>query len=669
MFSICSAFSPKGDQPKAIEVILASLEAKRKHTGLLGVTGSGKTFTVAQVIAQRGVPALVIAPNKTLAAQLYVELRGLFPKNPVGYFISYYDYYQPEAYLPSTDTYIAKDSSINEDIDKMRHESTRFLFEEKHSIIVASVSCIYGLGSPKAYAKLVVTLKVGQSLSRDNLLRHLVEIQYTRNDWDLVRGTYRVRGPQVDIFPSHEKEQGLRVGFEGDKILFLSQIDVLRGRTLQELDEVSIYPNSHYVSEKNDKPAIVREILEDLGVRLRELKKEGKLLEAQRLEDRTMMDMELFEELGFCPGIENYSRYLNHQPPGAPPACLLDYFPEKFLTVIDESHVTLPQIGGMYRGDRSRKETLVNHGFRLPSALDNRPLNFQEFLLKTDQILYVSATPGPLERDLVAPFAFAEQIIRPTGLLDPPIGVVPAKDQVSHLLGEIKKTVLQGGRVLITTLTKKMAQDLTDFYKDKGLRVRYLHSDIDSLERMVILSDLRKGVFDVLVGINLLREGLDLPEVSLVAILDADKEGFLRSQTSLIQTVGRAARNSKSQVIFYGDKLTKSMEGAILETSRRRVIQEAYNKDHGIKPETIIKDLPEDFLKLHGLDERQVEDKPLLKEEDLIEKYKIKNEKNLEKLLQKKRKEMGLLAKKLKFEDAAQVRDEIRVLSGIFIKS
>ncbi|MBF0443741.1 MAG: excinuclease ABC subunit UvrB, partial [Oligoflexales bacterium] len=599
-FNIISSLTPTGDQPDAITGLTCLLKSREKHHVLMGATGSGKTFTMANIIRNLGLPTLIIAHNKTLAAQLFTEMKELFPDNAVGFFISYYDYYQPEAYLPSTDTYIAKDSSINDDIDKMRHEATMNLFERKDVIIVASVSCIYGLGSPESYASQVVHAGKGLEISRNDFLRSLVNIQYTRNDVSLQRGTFRVRGDVVDILPSHKRDEAVRVEFLGDEIENVRIIDALSGRTRKEVEGLTIYPNSHYITERDNIKDIVREILEDLGTRLRELKSLDKLVEYQRLEQRTMHDVELLEELGFCPGIENYSRYLTGTPSGEPPPTLLDYFPEEFLTIIDESHMTVPQIGAMYRGDRSRKQTLVDYGFRLPSALDNRPLSFDEFMKKTGKILYVSATPGRFELEKTSG-KFIEQIIRPTGLVDPVIVIKPAKDQVHDLIGEIKETCRLGGRVLVTTLTKKMAEDLTVYYRDLGLPVRYLHSDIDSIERMELLRDLRKGEFSVLIGINLLREGLDLPEVKLVAVLDADKEGFLRSKSSLIQVVGRAARNVDGRAVFYGDQVTDSMRECIEETERRRKKQIEYNERMGITPRSIIKKMQPGLREIYGL--------------------------------------------------------------------
>ena len=665
-FQLNSAFKPEGDQPQAIEEIVEAFKSGSRHHVLLGVTGSGKTFTMANVIARLGRPTLIMAPNKTLAAQLFVEMRDLFPNNAVGYFISYYDYYQPEAYVPSSDTYIAKDSSINDDIDKMRHATTRSLFERRDVIIVASVSCIYGLGSPAAYAKLVVKLEKGAELPRDRLLRQLIDIQYTRNDMTLVRGSFRVRGDTVDILPAHARDEAVRIEFFGDEIDQISIVDALTGKTLRAVPEMSLYPNSHYVAERGDMQQIVKEILRDLGDRLREFKAQGKLVEYQRLEQRTMNDVETMEHLGYCPGIENYSRYLTGVPPGHPPPTLLDYFPKDFLTIMDESHVTNPQVGGMYRGDRARKQVLVDFGFRLPAALDNRPLNFEEFEARNNQILHVSATPGPYELQASAGH-ISEQVIRPTGLVDPVIEIKPAKNQVDDLFGEIKATIAKGGRVLVTTLTKKMAEDLTRYYLEMNVKVRYLHADIESLERVEILRDLRKGEFDVLVGINLLREGLDLPEVMLVAVLDADKEGFLRSRSSLIQVTGRAARNVEGRVIFYADHITDSMRAAIDETDRRRKKQVEYNVEHGITPKTIIKALPEDLRTIYGIaaDEGQVLDKKTMAS---LSDAGIKSVKELEEAIKKKSKEMKKAASELEFEKAAELRDELTTLRDLMLR-
>lgn len=664
VYNLKTGFSPRGDQPKAIESICRYFNDGGQEHVLLGVTGSGKTFTMANVIQRLNKPALIIAPNKTLAAQLFTEFKSFFPEDAVGFFISYYDYYQPEAYVPSTDTYIAKDSSLNEDIDKMRHQSTQDLFEKRNTIIISSVSCIYGLGSPDAYSSLVVPIKKGAELSRDDFLRQLIDIQYSRNDVQLKRGHFRVRGDIVDIMPSNERDKAIRVEFFGDEIDQICLIDSLTGSQISPIDNISIYPNSHYVADKKDMRQIVKQILSDLGTRLRELKEQDKIVEYQRLEQRVMHDVESLEQMGFCAGIENYSRYLTGKKPGEPPPTLLDYFPEGFITIIDESHLTVPQIGAMYKGDRSRKETLVNFGFRLPSALDNRPLDFNEFKSRTDKVLYVSATPGKYELAQVGS-NISQQIIRPTGLIDPRVEVKPAKNQVDDLYAELVN-VVKTGRALITTLTKKMAEDLTEYFRDMGLRIRYLHSDVVTLERANLLRDLRKGEYDVLVGINLLREGLDLPEVELVAILDADKEGFLRSKSSLIQIVGRAARNSKARVIFYGDKMTASMKDAIDETDRRRGIQTKYNLEHGIEPMTVSKTIPDDLRKIYGIAEGQME----VKETDL-EKLKnmgIESKEQLDGLIRKKTKKMQKAAGELDFEKAAALRDEIKEFKDILFE-
>ncbi|MBL7689837.1 MAG: excinuclease ABC subunit UvrB, partial [Bdellovibrionaceae bacterium] len=566
-FKLVTDYKPSGDQPDAIKSIVSSIRSGAKHQVLLGVTGSGKTFSMANVIAETGLPTLILAPNKTLAAQLYAEFKELFPENAVEYFVSYYDYYQPEAYIPSTDTYIEKDSAINEQIDRMRHSATRSLLDRRDVIIVSSVSCIYGLGSPEAYEGMMIQVVVGSEMKRDVFLRELVRIQYSRNDIDFHRGKFRVRGDTVDIHPPYEDERVIRVEFFGDYVDRVSWIDPLRGTVQMECDQVAIYPGSHYVTDENRAKNAIKTIQNELLERLQELKSQMKLLEAQRLEQRTYYDIEMMEELGFCQGIENYSRHLTGRAPGEPPPTLLEYFPAEFLCFIDESHVTVPQIGGMYRGDRARKMNLVEHGFRLPSALDNRPLNFQEFERLMDNVVYVSATPGPYEMQK-SEGLIVEQIIRPTGLLDPKVEVRPAKHQVDDLLKEIRLRISKSERVLITTLTKRSSEDLTEYYESLGIKVKYLHSDIHTVERTEIIRDLRLGVFDVLVGINLLREGLDIPEVSLVAITDADKEGFLRSERSLIQTIGRAARNADGHVILYADHVTESMEKAISETNR-----------------------------------------------------------------------------------------------------
>jgi excinuclease ABC subunit B len=666
VFKINQKFQPSGDQPRAISGLIERINRKDRNSVLLGVTGSGKTFTIAHVIESLQRPALIFAPNKTLAAQLFSEFKEFFPENAVEFFISYYDYYQPEAYVPSTDTYIAKDSAINDDIDRMRHAATRSLFERRDVIIVASVSCIYGLGNPQTYSELVLPLEVGTVIRRDAFLRQLVDIQYTRNDVSLSRGHFRVRGDVIDVFPSHQRDELLRIEFFGDEIERLSLVDAIRGETLRTIQKTTLYPSSHYVTDRDDMKQIIQEILTDLGVRLRELRAMGKMLEYQRLEQRTMHDIELMEHLGFCPGIENYSRYLSGVKPGQPPPTLLDYFPKDFLTFIDESHITVPQIGGMYKGDRARKSTLVDFGFRLPSALDNRPLNFDEFKDRVGQTIYVSATPGNYELQ-VNESPSVEQIIRPTGLIDPQITILPTKAQVDVLQSLITQTVSSQGRILVTTLTKKMAEDLTRHYQELGIKVRYLHADIDSLERVDLLRDLRKGVFDVLIGINLLREGLDLPEVTLVAVMDADREGFLRSARSLIQIVGRAARNTQGRVIFFADRITDSMKQCLDETTRRRTIQSEYNQTHGITPQTVIKHIPEDLRKIYGitsdvLDEQEVKLREILSEI---------GERNLEGVLKKidsLKKQMQKQAGELQFEKAAEIRNQIQALKDVYLK-
>jgi excinuclease ABC subunit B len=665
-FKLASGLTPQGDQPQAIAELVSRAQANERHSVLLGVTGSGKTFTMANVIAKLGRPALIMAPNKTLAAQLFSEFKEFFPENAVEYFISYYDYFQPEAYVPSTDTYIAKDSAINDDIDRMRHKATMSLFERRDTIVIASVSCIYGLGSPQSYAKLVLPVQSGDNISRDSFMRKLVDIQYGRNDVNLTRGHFRVRGDIIDIFPAHQRDEMLRVEFFGDEIERISLVDAISGTTVRAVQELTLYPNSHYVTDRTDMKQIVKEILEDLGVRLRELRAMGKMVEYMRLEQRTMHDIEMLEHLGFCPGIENYSRYLTGVGPGQPPPTLLDYFPKDFVTFIDESHITVPQIGGMYRGDRSRKQVLVDFGFRLPSALDNRPLNFDEFMTRTGQMIYVSATPGTYELQSTNN-VFTQQIIRPTGLIDPEIFIKPIAGQVDQLYGEMRQAIERGGRVLVTTLTKRMAEDLTKYYQDMGLKVRWLHSDIDSLERVDLLRDLRKGVFDILIGINLLREGLDLPEVTLVAVMDADKEGFLRSARSLIQIVGRAARNADSKVIFYADRVTDSMRECMDETARRRTLQMAHNKEHGITPKTVIKTIPEDLRKVYGLatESDELESPDVKKALALLAKHDIAT---VEKTIREKSKQMQKFAAELEFEKAAELRDEIRCLKDLLIK-
>lgn len=665
-FKLATGLTPQGDQPRAIADLVNRFSTGERHSVLLGVTGSGKTFTMANIISQLGRPALIMAPNKTLAAQLFSEFKEFFPDNAVEYFISYYDYYQPEAYVPSTDTYIAKDSAINDDIDRMRHKATMSLFERRDTIVIASVSCIYGLGSPQSYAKLVLPIKTGEKISRESFMRKLVDIQYGRNDINLTRGHFRVRGDNIDIFPAHQRDEMLRVEFFGDEIDRISLVDSISGTTIRMVDELALYPSSHYVTDRSDMKQIVKEILEDLGVRLRELRAMGKMVEYMRLEQRTMHDIEMLEHLGFCPGIENYSRYLTGVAAGHPPPTLLDYFPKDFVTFIDESHITVPQIGGMFRGDRSRKQVLVDFGFRLPSALDNRPLNFDEFMGRTGQLLYVSATPGTYELQATQN-VFTEQIIRPTGLLDPVIVMKPIHGQVDQLYGEMRAAIDKGGRVLVTTLTKRMAEDLTKYYQDMGLRVRWLHSDIDSLERVDLLRDLRRGVFDILIGINLLREGLDLPEVTLVAVMDADKEGFLRSARSLIQIVGRAARNAESKVIFFADRITDSMRECMNETERRRSLQMSYNQEHGITPKTVIKTIPEDLRKVYGLttESDDFESPDIKKAMALLKKHDVAS---VEKTIREKTKEMQKHAADLDFEKAAELRDEIRCLKELMLK-
>jgi len=653
-FKIVSDFEPRGDQPRAIEQLVEGIREGQRHQVLLGVTGSGKTFTMANVIAALKRPALVVAPNKTLAAQLFQEFRALFPENAVEYFVSYYDYYQPEAYVPTTDTYIEKDSSINDLIDQMRHAATHSVLTRRDTIVVASVSCIYGLGSPETYQGMIVLVEDQKEISRDNLLARLVEIQYQRNDYDFHRGTFRVRGDVVEIFPAYEEDKAIRVEFFGDIVDSIAEIDPLRGRVLKKLRHLNLFPGSHYVTPQEVLKRAAQSIQEELGERLRELQAHRKLLEAQRLEQRTNYDIEMLKEMGYCTGIENYSRHLDGRKAGQPPYTLLDYFPKDALFFIDESHITVPQLNGMYWGDRTRKETLVDFGFRLPSALDNRPLSFEEFEGRVPQVIYVSATPAGYERKKAGE-RVAEQIIRPTGLIDPALEVRPARYQVDDLLKEIRERVARQERVLVTTLTKRMAEDLTTYYAGLGIRVKYLHSDVETLERMEIIRDLRLGKFDVLVGINLLREGLDLPEVSLVAILDADKEGFLRSETSLIQTFGRTARNVSGRVILYADSRTDSMKKAIAETNRRRKIQEAYNRKHGITPETVRKAIPDILESIYEADYVTV---PMAAEKG--EEYVSLLE--IPKLLSRLKKEMRVAASKLDFEKAAEIRDRIKAL-------
>ncbi|UCG14349.1 MAG: excinuclease ABC subunit UvrB [Deltaproteobacteria bacterium] len=650
-FRLVTEFEPRGDQPVAIDALVDGVFGEVKHQVLLGVTGSGKTFTMANIIARVQKPTLVIAPNKTLAAQLYGEFKRLFPENAVEYFVSYYDYYQPEAYVPQTDTYIAKDASINEDIDKMRHAATRSLLERDDVIIVASVSCIYGLGSPEAYHGLLLRLEKGQKVAREHILQKLVEIHYQRNDMDFRRGTFRVRGDVVEIFPAHEQERACRVELFGDEVERIVEIDSLWGRSTRELPRLVVYPASHYVTTRPVLEKAIRAIREELKQRLEELEQEDKLLEVQRLRERTLFDLEMLQELGFCHGIENYSRHITGRQPGEPPPCLLDYYPTNSLIFIDESHIGIPQLQGMYRGDRSRKLTLVKYGFRLPSALDNRPLSFEEFQTMVPQVVYVSATPGQYELEQAGGVA-VEQIIRPTGLMDPKISVRPAEHQVDDLLAEIRLRAERNERVLVTTLTKRMSEDLTEYLTDLGVRVRYLHSDVNTLERVEIIRDLRLGKFDVLVGINLLREGLDIPEVSLVSILDADKEGFLRSERSLIQTCGRAARNVAGEVILYGSEMTGSMSRAVDETNRRRQLQAEYNNKHGITPETIRKEIRDILGSVYEADYLTV---PAVAEETAEYKSMAELDEHIEGL----EKRMTEAALKLEFEEAARLRDEL----------
>ncbi|MBX6353069.1 MAG: excinuclease ABC subunit UvrB [Thermoflavifilum sp.] len=653
-FQLVSEYEPKGDQPEAIEQLVDGVQRGLRHQILLGVTGSGKTFTMANVIARLNRPTLVIAHNKTLAAQLAAEFREFFPHNAVEYFVSYYDYYQPEAYIPATDTYIEKDAKINDEIDKLRHSATASLLERNDVIVVASVSAIYGLGDPDEYRDHVLSLRQGAVRSRDYILRKLVDMQYERNDINFQRGTFRVRGDVIEIFPASRTEQAIRIELFGDEIERITEINVVTGEILGTREHVGIFPASHYVTSRERLERAIVRIREELAERLAELRAQGKLLEAQRLEQRTNYDIEMMLEMGFCSGIENYSRHLEGRAAGEPPHTLLDYFPPGFLTFIDESHQTLPQIQAMYGGDRTRKETLIEHGFRLPSAADNRPLTFEEFEQRIGQVIYVSATPGPYE--LEHQERLVEQIIRPTGLLDPEIFVRPTKGQIDDLVGEINLRIRRNERVLVTTLTKKMAEDLTDYLKELGIKVRYLHSDIKTIERMVILRDLRLGVFDVLVGINLLREGLDLPEVSLVAILDADKEGFLRAERSLIQTIGRAARNANGQVIMYADKITESMRIAIDETERRRRKQMEYNKKHGITPQTVQKAVRDVIEAVKAAEEKS-------EYVTLAERALSMSAKERRQLIAKLEQEMRQAAKDLQFERAAELRDLIIELS------
>lgn len=647
-FELVSEYKPTGDQPQAIADLVKGFKEGNQCETLLGVTGSGKTFTMANVIQQLNKPTLIIAHNKTLAAQLYGEFKEFFPNNAVEYFVSYYDYYQPEAYVPSSDTYIAKDSSINEEIDKLRLSATSALSERRDVIVVSSVSCIYGIGSPKDYMDMIISLRPGMEKDRDDVIKALIDIQYDRNDMDFHRGTFRVRGDVLEIFPAEESERAVRVEFFGDEIDRITQIDTLTGEILCELEHIAIFPASHYVVPMDTILKATQEIEQDMVEQVKFFKSEGKLLEAQRIEERTNFDIEMLRETGVCSGIENYSRYLSGLEPGQPPYTLMDYFGDDFLIIIDESHKTIPQIRSMYSGDQSRKTTLVDYGFRLPSAKDNRPLNFEEFEDRIDQIMFVSATPGEYEAE--HELLRAEQIIRPTGLLDPEVDVRPVEGQIDDLLAEVRKEVENHHKVLVTTLTKRMAEDLTDYMKEMGIRVRYLHSDIDTLERTEIIRDMRLDVFDVLVGINLLREGLDIPEITLVAILDADKEGFLRSETSLIQTIGRAARNSEGHVIMYADNMTDSMRNAIEETSRRRELQQAYNEAHGITPKTIQKAV-RDLISIS---------KEVAKTENTLEKDpESMSREELEKLIGQVQKQMKAAAADLNFEMAAELRDKM----------
>ncbi|KZR59991.1 excinuclease ABC subunit UvrB [Bacillus badius] len=653
-FEIVSKYSPQGDQPKAIAELVSGIKEGKKHQTLLGATGTGKTFTISNVIKEVNKPTLVIAHNKTLAGQLYSEFKEFFPNNAVEYFVSYYDYYQPEAYVPQTDTFIEKDASINDEIDKLRHSATSSLFERNDVIIIASVSCIYGLGSPEEYRDLVISLRAGMEIERNQLLRKLVDVQYERNDIDFKRGTFRVRGDVVEIFPASRDEHCIRVEFFGDEIDRIREVDALTGEIIGDREHVAIFPASHFVTREEKMRIAIGNIEQELEEQLAVLRAENKLLEAQRLEQRTRYDLEMMREMGFCSGIENYSRHLTLRPPGSTPYTLLDYFPDDFLIVVDESHVTLPQIRGMFNGDQARKQVLVDHGFRLPSAKDNRPLKFEEFEEHVRQIVYVSATPGPYEIEHTP--QMTEQIIRPTGLLDPTVDVRPIEGQIDDLISEINERTARNERVLVTTLTKKMSEDLTDYLKEIGVKVQYLHSEIKTLERIEIIRDLRLGKFDVLVGINLLREGLDIPEVSLVTILDADKEGFLRSERSLIQTMGRAARNAGGHVIMYADKITDSMAKAIEETKRRREIQQAYNEKHGVTPKTIQKDIRDVIRATHAAEEAE-------SYETAASKKKLApQERN--RLIASLENEMKAAAKALDFELAAQLRDALLELKS-----
>ena len=654
-FELVSEYKPTGDQPEAIKELVEGFKEGNQCQTLLGVTGSGKTFTMANVIQQLNKPTLIIAHNKTLAAQLYGEFKEFFPNNAVEYFVSYYDYYQPEAYVPSSDTYIAKDSSVNEEIDKLRLSATAALIERRDVIVIASVSCIYGLGEPENFEQMMVSLRPGMEKDRDEVLRQLIDIQYDRNDMDFKRGTFRVRGDTVEVVPADRGDTAIRVEFFGDEIDRISEIDMLTGEIKNTLNHIAIFPASHYVVPKERMEKAIKNIEIELEEQVKYFKEEGKLLEAQRIAERTNFDIEMMRETGFCSGIENYSRHLAGLAPGQPPNTLMDYFPDDFIIMIDESHKTVPQIGGMYHGDQSRKRTLVEYGFRLPSALDNRPLSFEEFENKIDQVMFVSATPGKYEEE--HELLRAEQVIRPTGLLDPEVEVRPVEGQIDDLIGEVNKEIANKHKILITTLTKRMAEDLTDYMRELGIRVRYLHSDIDTLERTEIVRDMRLDVFDVLVGINLLREGLDIPEITLVAILDADKEGFLRSETSLIQTIGRAARNAEGHVIMYADTITDSMRAALDETQRRREVQMAYNEEHGITPKTIRKSVRD----LISISKKVAREEMQLKKDELqMEKDpESMSEKELEKLIKELEKQMKKAAADLNFEAAAELRDKL----------
>ena len=649
-FKLVSDYKPTGDQPEAIEQLVSSLRGHSRHNTLLGVTGSGKTFTMANVIAQLNKPTLILSHNKTLAAQLYGEFKNFFPENAVEYFVSYYDYYQPEAYVPSSDTYIEKDASINDEIDKLRHSATASLFETRDVIVVASVSCIYGLGDPIDYENMIISLRPGMQKDRNELLKKLISLQYTRNELDFKRGTFRAKGDVVEIYPSDESETAVRVSFWGDEIEKIDSINALTGKVEGSRNHVMIFPNSHYVTTADKMERAITTIQEELKERVKYFKDNGKLLEAQRIEERTNFDLEMMKETGFCQGIENYSRHISGREPGSAPFTLFDYFPKDFLLLIDESHATIPQVRAMYNGDRARKETLVNYGFRLPSAFDNRPLKFEEFEERINQVVFVSATPGDYEKEH-SKERVVEQIIRPTGLLDPKIEVRPVENQVDDLIKQIRERTERNERILVTTLTKKMAEDLTKYLTGLDIKVRYMHSDIKALERMEIIRDLRMGKFDVLVGINLLREGLDIPEVSLVAILDADKEGFLRSERSLIQTIGRAARNTDGKVIMYADELTESMDKAITETNRRRKIQQEYNAEHNITPTTIKKAIRETIKATYQVSDNQ-------------EKLNIKKGETVEDAVNRLTEEMLKYAQNLEFEKAAEIRDQIKQLTG-----